>query len=119
MADPPYFRRLPIRPNETSDAALSRLSLQVEQHRRQRAAAKVRALAEGFPGISADTPIEPPFVTWDSADACPIHRFLLAEAGQATTQPSESDMIQQSHFHFDKGPPVMSIDPVMRVPTIL
>ena len=119
MADPPYFRRLPIPRNELPDAARHRLGRQVEMHRRQRETAKARALAAGFPGITAETPVDEPFVTWDGADACPIHRFLLAEAGRASPRLTEDAMIHQAHFHFDKGPPVMSVDPTLRVPTIL
>ena len=79
MADPAYFHRLPIPRRETSDAARSRLALQVERHRAQRAAAKARALAQGYPGVTAATPINPPFATWDDYEACPLHHFMLAE----------------------------------------
>ena len=64
MADPPYFRRLPIPPREPVGAARDRLGRQIEIHRRSRYAAKARAIAQGFPGFTVDTPVEDPFGTW-------------------------------------------------------
>lgn len=86
MTDPVYFRRLPVPRHERVGEERDRLGRQIEMHYRQREAAKTRALAEGFPGVTADTPVQEPFATWDDADVCPIHRFLLAEHARALAE---------------------------------
>lgn len=86
MIDPAYFTRLPPARGESPDDARARLARQVEIHRDQRRAAKARALAQGYPGVTADTPVEPPFATWDCAGVCPLHRFLMAEHAAAEAE---------------------------------
>ena len=72
--------RVPMpRSGETCDQARSRLSRISEDFQRLRSAARQRAVAAGWPGVTVETPLD--VQPWDGAPD-PVGDFMRAEAEQ-------------------------------------